>query len=248
MPRKSASPASLWNQRHLMLSAADRPSLWSLIAVNSISVILAVIFGWSLAGIITLYWIENLVIGVFTILRMAFASGKTGDARGASDLLTHGLKFCLIPFFCVHYFGFCFGHGVFLSAMSGMISQSQGVGQLTISDGEGPVGMFLMLFTEEWSLNRLGLWLTILLFAVSHGVSFIRYFLGRGEAAHTSPDTEMFRPYGRIILLHVCIVLGGAVVFTLGSPWPLIVMFMAGKTMLDAGLHVFSHFQPNQSR
>jgi|GEM_PF-5144901 len=52
---------------------------------------------------------------------------------------------------------------------------------------------------------------------------------------------EMFRPYGRIVLLHVCIIFGGIVIMFLGSPMMLVVLLMVGKTVVDMAVHVASH-------
>ena len=56
-------------------------------------------------------WLENLVIGAFTILRML--------GTVAANILNLAVAAFMVPFFTVHYGMFCFGHGIFLSAFAG---------------------------------------------------------------------------------------------------------------------------------
>lgn len=57
--------------------------------------------GWNLAVIMIIFWIENVIIGLFNILKMVFA--KKGEG-----------KFLRIIFFISHYGLFTFVHGVFI--------------------------------------------------------------------------------------------------------------------------------------
>jgi membrane protein implicated in regulation of membrane protease activity len=43
-------------------------------------------------------------------------------------------------------------------------------------------------------------------------------FFGRGEYKTSNPSAEMFAPYGRIVTLHVAIILGAGLAFTLDDP------------------------------
>lgn len=64
------------------------------------------------------YWCENVVIGLFNAVRVAMAQG-THDKQG-SPLDAFGkwfLRLFMVPFFLVHYGGFCFGHVAFLAVM-----------------------------------------------------------------------------------------------------------------------------------
>jgi hypothetical protein len=56
-------------------------------------------------SLVALYWLENLVIGGYTILRLA---GSV--VTGLGNLL---LALFMIPFFTLHYGMFCYGHGIF---------------------------------------------------------------------------------------------------------------------------------------
>jgi Family of unknown function (DUF6498) len=48
----------------------------------------------------------------------------------------------------------------------------------------------------------------------------------------------MFRPYGRIVVLHLTVLLGGFLVMGLGAPVAAIVLLVALKTAIDLGAHL----------
>ena len=52
----------------------------------------------------------------------------------------------------------------------------------------------------------------------------------------------MFMPYGRVILLHIAILIGGLVSLLLGSPIYLLFLLVVGKTVIDLALHDYEHF------
>ena len=49
------------------------PSAVGLVLANLVPLVGVVFFGWSLFGIMWIYWAENAVIGIFAILRMLTA-------------------------------------------------------------------------------------------------------------------------------------------------------------------------------
>jgi hypothetical protein len=49
----------------------------------------------------------------------------------------------------------------------------------------------------------------------------------------------MFQPYGRIVVLHIAILLGAFAVLALGSNIGVLLILIVGKTALDLGFHVW---------
>jgi hypothetical protein len=47
----------------------------------------------------------------------------------------------------------------------------------------------------------------------------------------------MQRPYGRIVAMHIAIVLGAGFVMWLGSPLPILMILIVAKTTMDLKLH-----------
>ena len=85
----------------------DNMSLVALIGANLIPFVGIFFFGWDVGFVVLLYWFENLVVAFYNILKMAVL--KTDQAQKNIG------KFFAIPFFCLHYGGFCAVHGLFLT-------------------------------------------------------------------------------------------------------------------------------------
>ena len=83
------------------------PVSWLILAVDLFPAIAILQLGWGAAALVFLYWLENLVIGFITLLRMFAVAAGTG----ASAILG---AFAFGAFFLFHYGMFCFVHGVFL--------------------------------------------------------------------------------------------------------------------------------------
>ena len=88
---------------------AQRPSTAAavaLVAANLLPLALVLAGLENIGSLMMLYWAENVVIGIFTALRMLTA-GRGSESDKAGGTL----------FFGVHYGGFCLGHGFFIAAM-----------------------------------------------------------------------------------------------------------------------------------
>jgi len=85
----------------------------SLIGVNLIPLAGVLFFGWDVASIMLLYWSENVVIGLFNVLRMIKAEGKSGKSGSQGKAGT-------VFFFIIHYGMFTFVHGMFVASLFGL--------------------------------------------------------------------------------------------------------------------------------
>lgn len=85
------------------------------------------------------------------------------------------------------------------------------------------------------------LWPALLGLFISHGISFRRNFLGRGEYAFTDIRRQMTAPYGRIAVMQVTIILGGMAAMTLGNPLPSLLLLIGLKTAVDLRAHLRHH-------
>ncbi len=198
-----------------------------LVAMNLIPLFGAVFAGWSTFAIVVLYWIENLIIGAVNVLRMATCRAPAGAGTDSTTSPGQaGAKAFLIPFFVLHYGIFCVVHGVFVFVLLGGRSGAMEFGDWS----EALWGIFV----------QGGGWF-ILGVAASHLYSFYRNYLQGGEYRRVTLPELMEAPYPRVMVLHIAIVLGAFFVITLGSPLPLLVIFIAGKTLLDWRLHRREH-------
>lgn len=209
-------------------------SVAALTAANLVPLAGVLLYGWDAAVIVLLYWTENLVIGFYTVLKMALVR---------VDRPAHHLgKLLAIPFFCVHFGGFCAVHGLFLLAffkvggpMGSLFPQGTWLGPLVF------LQLLASVIGRLWESGPPGMEWPVLGLLISHGISFVQnYLLGR-EYASLTPERVMVQPYGRIVLLHVTIIAGGVPVMLLGSPVPLLCILIGLKVVIDIGLHVRSH-------
>jgi len=163
--------------------------------IDLIPIYAVLALGWGAGALVMLYWLENLIVGLATVVRM----GMTGVRQGGASLA--GMVF-MAAFFAVHYGLFCFVHGTFLvgflapdptssafPGFGGLIDQA-----LTAGPGIGIIAAMLL----AW-----------------HLLSTI------AETASEAPQplhTLMMAPYGRVVILHIGILLGAGALVAMGEP------------------------------
>ena len=212
-------------------------SLLALVAVNLLPLIAVFVFGWDAGTIVLLYWAENLVIGGYTILRLALVRMPVS--------LFHVGKLFAIPFFALHFGGFCAVHGLFLMAFFQLGGGPDALFPETTSAG---LFVFFELLVSVlrglWRDPPPGfLWPVLGLFA-SHGISFVQNFLLGGEREVLTIGKLMSQPYKRIVFLHIAILAGGVPVLLLDSPVALLIILVLLKIVLDITLHTREHRRP----
>jgi hypothetical protein len=188
-----------------------RSSFLALVAANLVPLYGVLALGWKVAPIMVFYWTENLVIGLFNVLKMSRAQGAVGDPRMTLNgkPVTRDSRKALILFFALHYGGFTLGHGVFVLVMFSPALEN--------------------VFSE--------LGLALLVLSISHGYSYRRNFIGRGEYLHVSFATLFWQPYARVIVMHLAIILGGALAASLGAPLGALLVLVGLKTVIDLIAH-----------
>ena len=205
----------------LKISPAEfkRISVIAIIITNLIPIYGVLFMGCQVFPVIFLYWIENVIIGISNVLKMLLSSpGSPGQWVA---------KFFMIPFFCVHYGMFTLVHGIFILVFFGGYMKS-GSPMPGISDLLNLIG----------SLQIGGAVLALML---SHTVSFITNYIGNGEYKQASLSDLMAQPYGRVIILHLTIMIGGFLMMALGSPVVGLVFLIVLKTFIDIKTHLKQH-------
>ena len=85
--------------------------LASLLLLNAVPLYGVLAWGWQSFDLIFLYWLENVIIGVFAILRfLVRPNWQEKEKRRA---------FFTVPFFVIHYGLFCFAHGTLVMNLFG---------------------------------------------------------------------------------------------------------------------------------
>lgn len=175
------------------------PLAWLVLAVHLLPVLAVLALGWGATPLVALYWLENLIIGVVTVFRML--------ATGLASITSLLACLFVVPFFLVHYGLFCFVHGIFVQAFAGMASGNM--------DMEVPNLVKLV----GWALGSgQGMALFVAAIAGINAVLFLTDFIGKGQFRETNPMAEMFAPYGRIVTLHVALILGAFIAIGIGQP------------------------------
>jgi len=185
------------------------PSQVALVLANAVPLVGVLLLGWTVFPLLLLYWLENVVVGGFNVLKMLLA-------KPAEPVYWAG-KLFLIPFFIVHFGGFTFVHGVLVVAFFG-------------PKGIQPFDL-LTAVPAAIRANQLG-WGVLSLIA-SHGFSFYWNYVKNGEYQRASLQALMGQPYGRVMVLHLTVLFGGWIVMLLGSPVGALLVLVALKTAAD---------------
>lgn len=223
----------------MKLSKKDLTSIpvIALVAANMLPLWGVCFLKWNAFYIILLYWSENLAIGFYNILKIAAAK--------VEHPVEHLGKLFLIPFFVVHYGGFMAVHGFFVLGFAKM-AEGQSVASPSIGGKAWPcffvfVQLLINVIRQMFLIIPPQMKLAILALFISHGVSFVYNYLLKGEYATAKPGELMGKPYSRVVVLHIAIIAGGFLVLIIGSPVPLLVALVIGKTILDVKMHLREH-------
>ncbi len=209
----------------MSLDPPIKKSVLALIAANLVPLFGVLFFGWSLFMLIALYWLENIVTGIYTIARMRKATGMprsqlTANLRGNSGKpYAPERKGEFVSGFIIHYGLFTAVHGFLIFA-----------------------------FFQQSQLHFIALLPGILSLFVSHGISYYVNFIETGEYQCTAPPDFFLHPYLRIIVLHLTIVLGAILVVAYHSRLIMLVILIFLKTAVDVMLHVKENRSPIPGR
>jgi len=192
-----------------------QPSVIALVLANLVPVFGVLVLHWEVFPLMFLFWSENVILGVFNVLKML--------VNLPSIPANWVVKLFVIPFFCVHYGMFTYGHGSFVMLLFG--------GGLNHMHGFPGVADFWKVIGE------FGLGWAILGLVVSHGVSFVTNYIGKNEYRRVGLMELMNQPYGRIVVMHLAILFGGFLVLALHSRTPALLLLVALKIGFDLRCH-----------
>jgi Family of unknown function (DUF6498) len=201
-------------------------ALVALIVANLVPLLGVLFFGWNVWMILIVYWLENGVVGVVNVLKMLKAQGP---AEGSTSWRVNGRpatglsRASLVPFFIVHYGIFWLVHGIFVWTLP--LFGSMEASTVDMTEGFQPLTIPF----------------AVLVLAISHGLSYWFNFIKGGEYLRVSAAAQMFAPYGRLVVLHVTIIIGGMAIAFTGAPAAAVAILVALKTALDVGFHLAEH-------
>jgi len=189
----------------------------SLIISNLVPLFGVLFFDWSIYPILIAYWIENVIIGYFTYIKIPFLKGRDKDNKILSFInIPPFPKNMIINRFLRDYLLFCAVHGVLLFTL------------------------FFMGAKFEVNIFPDILLMTVLLF-ISHWISYRSNFFGKKEYLKISPSQQIIMPYSRIMIMHMVVLMGGLVVENNGYKLVTVVFLIILKTAVDLGSHLLEH-------
>jgi hypothetical protein len=192
-----------------------------LLAINLLPIACIALFGWSAFMLLLLYWAENVVIGAFTLVKMFVA----GIAKGPWQILS---TVFLCGFFVIHYGLFCIVHGSLI---------------WTLANGaeNDPNLKLLPGLLSEPFVDNATLLVSLFLIIAYHLYLFIGFWLWPGRWKQEKLDGIMATPYGRIIVIHITLLVGGFVTVSLGEPFYMVMLLALLKAAMDYGAVIVSN-------
>lgn len=193
------------------MKIAKAPFIVFLVVLNAVPIYGVLNWGWKSFDLIFLYWLENLIIGVFMILRILIR-----PYRHPIELV---FPLFLAPFFAVHFGGFCYVHGMFVVGLFG-----QG---LTGALAGLEIPEIIVPLIESRNL----FWPIMALFGYQM-LDWVRDATERGLGSDSIMQITT-SPYRRIIVLHFTILASGFALVALDEPTIGLFVLIALKTVFD---------------
>ena len=196
------------------------PSVIILIVANLVPLYGVLFWGWDLFTLMMAYWMETAAIGFWNIAHMA--------------LLARWAALFLVPLFIVHFGGFMLGHLLFLQQMFGG----------GWNENVDNIEEFLRSLPVHWTI-----WIGFGALFISHGLSFVFNALRpwwRGEISGDARQGKsvMMGTYGRVMVMHVTLLIGAALVAYFKTLTAAFVLLIALKIFLDVAAHIRKNFKP----
>ena len=197
-------------------------SLAFLVAANLIPLFGVLFFQWDVKGVILLYWLENIIIGFFNVIKiMLLDDDKSNHLYNIkSNLFISFIYKILRAFiFLVHYLPFLLVHGLFL--------------------------IFLLKLIGSFEINSLSLKLLIstlifpfIVLLLSHAFSFVDNYIFKKEYVKANYGALMIQPYRRIAIMHVLIIFGSFVLAIFKNSFYLVFLLICLKIGADIKGHL----------
>lgn len=148
---------------------------------NALAIVGVLLLGWPAGNVFLLFWAENAILGLCTLVKVATARGAVPGGVRVTGILASGSPTLTSLFFGFHYGLFCLVHLVFTVIVA-------------IAIGIEPT--FLLLGVP------------VVLLAVRYAVETLTTWFGAGgQRSSVSAAQAMIQPYPRIAVLHVSVLL-----------------------------------------
>lgn len=224
-----------------------RASSTTLLAANVFPLLCVWLLGWDALQTILSYWVELVVIGLVTMLKIitchpdpsAVDRGKlksyeqdawSAAIRARPGVSRSALSQAITSLFEVFAFAIPYAFCCFVLLMTTLyvFGAGQDVGE----------GDFQIAADDLHQLNFAYLAWSALGFGISHLHSFFVNYLASGEYQRTVATLLMLQPYGRATLLYGALLAGAWLSTLVGENLGVLTLLIVGKTILDLRLHL----------
>jgi hypothetical protein len=208
-------------------AAEAAPSRWRAILIvlliNAVPIVGVRYYGWSATNVLVLYWFENLMIAIATSIRIVahrVLTRKRGHWRrgtiGGINVNEKPIKSTLLSEYALVAFVFTLAHGLFVGVIAYM---------LTTEHPDDPMWQFSWLQLQR-GIAAIGIMMGVEL-VVDIATMRSRPFAWIREYAQ--------RRMSRILVLHLAIIFGMLAMAMTNSPFGILYVLIALKTLVDLG-------------
>ena len=202
-------------------SDLKNPSFIILILSNLLPIYGVLFLGWEVFPIMLLFWTENVIIGVFNILKMLMVS--------PADPIMWLIKLFQVPWFVLMFAIFSVVHGILIYTLFGGVTIEE-TADLEINST-----------ILRQTIGSYNLWWGFVSLFLGHGASFVMNYIRKGEYKEAELKPLMWQPFKRVIVLHLTIIVGGILLLTQGSPTGGLIILIVLKIAVDALSHLKMH-------
>ena len=190
-----------------------------LIAINVALLISVLFFSPNKYLVISVYFLETFIIGIFNVIRMFTIS--LYQSRNNKGSLVAGVF--MILFFVIHF-------GIFYFVQLALILGSGSSIDTTFPVKGGFIPNPFLFFKYTLGTEGRYIVLGIILFQL---VAYIYMFLGRGEYRDKTMQHQMMEPYGRIFVQQFVVIIGGFFIIFTQNGLAFSILLILFKTILD---------------
>jgi hypothetical protein len=185
-----------------------------LLLSNLLTLIVAILFHWSILTLLWGYWLQSISIGLFTVVKLFMFGDRNKPQRRLFIAVRDSI------FFSVHYGIFHVVYLIFLYFFS-----TKGISDFHFQQPD-----------------YIGITFIGVLFFMNHLYSYLKNYVLEKKIIGSSTNQIFLEPYKRIFPMHLVIIAAGFFSAMIPSAeTPLIIVFLLLKTLADLKSHEIQH-------